>query len=153
MTATDVMAVGGTGAGLQLGLRLIGMASSGLSGLLKTNREIQAAKDKAELDLWSKIKEETKNQLNGAGAWVYRMFAVVATIVVLSTILIPLFGDVTVHFYAPKEAGWWVFKKDLLQEYTFGAGSKHIALFPYQVSFCLNVAWFYICGRPLKHRF
>lgn len=153
MQVTDIMALGGSGVAAQLGLRSFGMVAAGIGKFIQSQNEARLKRDQAELSRWERVKAATINASTGAGAWIYRGFAFAAIIVVLATIIIPLISDTTVHFYAPKEGGWWIFRKEALQEYTFGDGQSHIAIFPYQVSFCLNVAWFYVAGRPLKHRF
>lgn len=144
-TIETVMQLGGAGGIAQVGTRILGMLSA--------NRDAQRQADRDDREKWESIAKITKNVRGTGGAWVYRMFAITCVFVLVSPLVLPLFGDVTITWYVPKDGfNWFVLDRNKMNSYTFGDGGKHLALLPFQISFCSNVAWFYICGKPLKHK-
>lgn len=150
------MALGGAGAGAQVGMRLIGMVTAALA------RSQQAEKEREDRDLnkWKVVRQSANELQNIGGAWIYRMFAVTCVFIVVSPLVLPMFMDVGIHFFVPKEQGffaWFSFDQAKLTEYVIpsepSATARHVALFPFMYSFASNVAWFYLAGKPLKHRF
>lgn len=149
MELAQIAELGGLGAAAQVVTRLLGMAAA--------NRErVNASIDKQNADTlgrWEKVQQMLGDT---GGKWVYRMFAGVSMFIVISPLVLPFFGDVVLHWYVPKAGSWWIWDKAQMIEHVVGnptEASRHLALFPYMYSFASNVVWFYICGKPLKHRF
>lgn len=156
MDLGSVIALGGAGAGAQVAIRLLGMVAAALA------RSQQAAKEERQEELkgWDAVRKSASNLPNLGGPWIYRMFAVACVFIVLSPLAVPMLTDTCIHFFVPKEPGffgWFSFDKARLTEYIIpehpAATARHVALFPFMYSFASNVAWFYIAGRPMKHKF
>ena len=154
------MALGGGGAAAQVGIRLFGMVATALA------RSQQAEKERKDQDQqhWSDTMATAAQHAESLGGpWVYRMFAITCVFIIVSPLMLPMFMDVTIHFFVPKDQGffaWLSFDKAKLTEYLIpelanGAEDKtrHVAVFPFMYSFASNVAWFYLSGRPMKHKF
>lgn len=148
--------MGLAGGGAQLVLRSIGQAGNLFSDLVTKRQEQEAQKEQLELNRWEAIAEATKNVRGAGGAWVYRMFAIACVVVMLSTIIIPIFAPVAIEWYYPKVGyNLFVFRKEHMEVFTIGGGiegQRTIAILPFQVSFAANVAWFYICGKPFRKK-
>jgi len=160
MDAGSIMALGGAGATAQVGIRLFGMVASALA------RSQQAETERKDQDHanWADTMATAANHVESLGGpWVYRMFAITCVFIVVSPLMLPMFMDVTIHFFVPKDQGffaWFSFDKAKLTEYLIPEMGKevedttrHVALFPFMYSFASNVAWFYLSGRPMKHKF
>jgi len=155
-TIGTVAALGGAGAGAQVGMRLLGMVTSALA----RSQQAQKEKDALELTRWQLIRQSASELSNLGGPWIYRMFAVTCVFIVVSPLVLPMLSDVCIHFFVPKDQGffaWFSFDKAKLTEYVIPeiplSTARHVALFPFMYSFASNVAWFYLAGRPMKHKF
>ena len=145
--------LGVAGGGAQVALRVLSGVGSFISNLDGKRYEQEKEKQQIELNRWEAVAEATKNVRGQGGAWVYRMFAIACVVVLLSTILIPLFQDVTIQWYYPKIGyNLFVFQKEKMEIFTIGNGPRTIAILPFQVSFAANVTWFYLCGKPFKSK-
>jgi hypothetical protein len=125
-------------------------------------RSQKAHQDAKEHDLskWQAVAKATANARDAGSSWIYRLFAITCVFIVISPLVLPLMADVAIHFYVPESPGflaWFGFDTAKMIEYQIPAEplptAKHVALFPYMYSFASNVAWFYMAGKPLKHRF
>jgi hypothetical protein len=95
----------------------------------------------------------------GAGAFVHRGFAICAFIILMAPILLPLFGEVVVHYYWPKDLNFFIFETVKMKAIVCGtenfneAGqsiSKHIMILPIHITAAMNVLSFYLTGKALK---
>jgi hypothetical protein len=68
----------------------------------------------------------------------------------MAPIIIPLFWDVTVHYYWPRDLNFFLFEIAKMKEITAGDGVKHIMILPIHLTAAMNVLSFYLTGKALK---
>lgn len=135
--------LGGAGAFLRYGLQ---KASESHKERMQESR----LKWEAEQDSISATREFMKAVVPATGAWVHRLMALAAFIILMAPILLPIFFDVTVHYYWPRTLDFIFFEIEKMKEVTAGNGSKHIMILPIHITASLNILSFYLTGKGFK---
>lgn len=162
MTAAEgfgsIAALGGAGGVGQVALHILGRAMS--MGTAARDRKRKEKREDAEdnATAWQNVTKMAGNVVGDGSPWVYRMFAVVCMFIMVSPMIWGVvFDNVVLHFYVPKDPGFWGwfgFDTAKMIEYPipseYGPDARHVALYPFMYSFAGNVAWFFMAGRPLK---
>lgn len=150
--AGDIASLGGAGVALRL-------VSSGFYSWLDNKRKAETearVADEAERTKLQAATEATRKWLGkgtaSLGPWIHRALVLVSCVILLSTIIIPLFKEnVVIHFHLLREGGFWPFISENLRDYIVGnekaPGAVHIAIYPFQVALCSNIMTFWLTGR------
>lgn len=141
--AAAASGLGGAGAILRAGLHFLS------AGHKERMADKKAAFDKNRSNA-SEARKAFQAVIPSTGAFVHRMFAIGSFVILMAPIALPLLGDITVHYYWPREFNFFVIEFEKMKEITAGTGSKHIMILPIHISTCANVLSFYLTGKAFK---
>jgi hypothetical protein len=99
--------------------------------------------------------ERIFQSIEGVLEFIFCGMAVCSFVLLLSTVLLPLFvPNVEVVFLLSESKSFLFFDWDKLKEYSWGfAGAeRRIVILPFQVAVCTNFVSFFLTGRAMRTR-
>jgi len=141
--AAAASGLGGAGALLRSGLHFLSQGHKERMADKKANFEENRSNAAEARKAFAAMIPET-------GAFIHRLFALASFIILMAPIMLPMLGDVTVHYYWPKDWNFFGIEFEKMKEIVAGTGDRHIMILPIHISTCANVLSFYLTGKALK---
>lgn len=145
--ASAFAGLGGTGVAVRAGIHFMAQAHK---ERVAENNAKEKAKHDAEKGRINAARKAFEAIIPSTGAFVHRMFAICSFVILMAPIILPLFFDVTVHYYWPKNLDFIFFEIEKMKEITAGNGDRHIMILPVHITTSLNTLSFYLTGKALK---
>ena len=141
--AAAASGLGGAGAALRFGIHMATQGYKERQAERKLKEELHHKNVSAARKAFAAVIPDT-------GAFVHRLFAVASFVILMAPIILPMVGDVTVHYYWPKNFNFFAIELEQMKEIVAGEGKRHIMILPFHITTCANLLAFYMAGKGLK---